>query len=186
MVHKAPDDFAAIVDQRITKHRADEAAREAQRQAAEAQRIAEAEERARAQAQAEAAEIRRQADAKAARDAQASAEVVLEKLPEAVRAGVIEPQRAERIGGLVASLQADAVIQGARVAANEPASVKLGDLADRLGFPLRADFIETTLGIKPAGRAGAAVLFQPRQVPAIIAALRQHLERVAASISRAA
>ena len=40
LVHKAADDFAAVLDHRITKHRADEAAREAHRQAAEAQRIA--------------------------------------------------------------------------------------------------------------------------------------------------
>ncbi len=56
IVHKAADDFAAVLDQRITKHRADEAAREAARQAAEAQRIAAA-----AQAHAEKAEREAQA-----------------------------------------------------------------------------------------------------------------------------
>ena len=71
-------------------------------------------------------------------------------------------------------------------AANEPATVKLGDLADTLGFPLRADFIEQVLGIKPAGRDRAAILYRPRQVPDIVSALQQHLARVQAGLSKAA
>jgi len=70
LVHKAADDFAAVLDARISKHRADEAAREAARQAAEAQRIAAAEQRAREQAEREAAQ--RIAD-EAAKLAQAAA-----------------------------------------------------------------------------------------------------------------
>ncbi len=49
LVHKAADDFAAVLDARITKHQADEARREQERQAAEAARIAAAEQRAREQ-----------------------------------------------------------------------------------------------------------------------------------------
>jgi putative phage-type endonuclease len=49
LVHKAADDFSAVLDARITKHQADEARREQERQAAEAARIAAAEQRAREQ-----------------------------------------------------------------------------------------------------------------------------------------
>ena len=60
---------------------------------------------------------------------------------------------------------------------NEPATVNMGALADMLGFSLRADFIATVLNIQPAGRAGAAVLYRPSQVPLIVAALQRHLDK---------
>ncbi len=54
LVHKAADDFAAVLDARIAKHQADQAAREVQRQREESVRIAAAERLAREQAEARA------------------------------------------------------------------------------------------------------------------------------------
>ena len=54
LVHKAADDFAAVLEARIAKHQADQAAREAQRQREESVRIAAAERLAREQAEARA------------------------------------------------------------------------------------------------------------------------------------
>lgn len=63
VIHKAADDFEVLVQSRIATHKAAEAKKEADRQAAEAARIAAAEQRAREQAEAAAAEAQRQAQA---------------------------------------------------------------------------------------------------------------------------
>jgi len=189
LVHKAADDFAAVLDQRITKHRADEASREAARQAAEAQRVAEAERRAAAEAEArlraeQETQARREREAAEAdrlrieRESQAQAADILQKLPEAVKAGAIEPDRAERIGGLVASLAAGSVISTAKAAANEPATLKLGVICERLGFSLTEAFI-AGLGIERRGSDKRAVLYRESDWPAIKAALITKLQELA-------
>ena len=186
LVHKAADDFAAVLDQRITKHRADEASREAARQAAEAQRAAEAERRAAAEAEArlraeQETQARREREAAEAdrlrieRESQAQAADILQKLPEAVKAGAIEPDRAERIGGLVASLAAGSVITTAKAAANEPATLKLGTICDRLGFTVSAAFLADTLHIRPARTDDRAALFTESQFQTLCRQLASHV-----------
>jgi len=186
LVHKAADDFAAVLDQRITKHRADEASREAARQAAEAQRVAEAERRAAAEAEArlraeQETQARREREAAEAdrlrieRESQAQAADILQKLPEAVKAGAIEPDRAERIGGLVASLAAGSVISTAKAAANEPATLKLGVICERLGFTVTAAFLADVLHIPHRGTDKAAKLYRESDWPLICSQLRSHI-----------
>jgi putative phage-type endonuclease len=53
---------------------------------------------------------------------QASAAVAMQKLPEAVAVGAIDPQAAERIGSLVASMAADSAISAAQKASRVAAS----------------------------------------------------------------
>ena len=186
LVHKAADDFAAVVRSRIAQHREAEAAKETKRQAEEAARIAEAERRAAAEAEArlraeqetlarrerEAAEADRQ---RIEREAQAQAANILQKLPEAVKAGAIEPDRAERMGGLVASLAASSVISTAKAAANEPATLKLGTICERLGFTVNAAFLADVLHIRAADSAGRAVLYRESQWPVICQQLQSHI-----------
>lgn len=186
LVHKAADDFGAVVRSRIAQHREAEAAKEAKRQADEAARIAEAQRRAAAEAEArvraeQEAQARREREAAEAdrlrieRESQAQAADILQKLPEAVKAGAIEPDRAERIGGLVASLAAGSVITTAKAAANEPATLKLGTICDRLGFTVSAAFLADTLHIRPARTDGRAALFTERQFGVICAQLVSHV-----------
>jgi hypothetical protein len=190
LVHEAPDVFVLRVQARIDGHRQAEAAKEAARQAAEAARIAAAEQRAREQAQREAeariAEQQRQErerQERVQREALAQndgAEVLtLPALP------VSEPARPAAVA-MPTQAAPQLVRAAAAPAANEPATVNMGALADTLGFPLRADFIAQTLGIQPAGRDRAAVLYRPSQVPLIVAAMQRHLARVLAGLSVAA
>lgn len=217
LVHKAADDFAAVLDQRITKHRADEAAREAKRKADEAARIAAAEQRAREQEAARIAEEQRKKEAEEAAQHAATlqaAQTIAEKLPEAVAAGAIEPDRAERIGGLVAKLTADAVIENAMKGpvntegpahlapqpavglnfddrgvlaptykpasrADEPATLKLGAICERLGFVVSAAFLADVLHIPAAGRDRSAVLYRESQWPVICRQLQAHIGAMA-------
>ena len=63
-------------------------------------------------------------------------------------------------------------------AADEAPTLKLGQIADRLGFALRGDFI-SRLGIEPAGRDKAAVLYRESQWPLIKSALVKHIGSLA-------
>ena len=149
LVHKAPDDFAVLVQARIATHRATEAERERKRKADEEARIA--------------AEAKRLADEQI-RQAQAAAAPVA---PMAAPA----PQPV-----LVATAAPALTIPAARLDAS--ATLKLGDITDRLGFALRAEFIGSVLGVQPAGRNGAATLYREAQFAQIVAALQVHLVRV--------
>jgi hypothetical protein len=60
-------------------------------------------------------------------------------------------------------------------AADEPATLKLGTICDRLGFTVTAKFVTETLGIQPAGTAKAAILFRESQFPALCDALVDHI-----------
>jgi putative phage-type endonuclease len=55
--------------------------------------------------------------------------------------------------------------------------LKLGKIAERLGFTLTADFL-TTLGFEPAGTAGAAKLYHEADFPRICAALIDHISSI--------
>ena len=109
------------------------------------------------------------------RESQAQAADILQKLPEAVKAGAIEPDRAERIGGLVASLAAGSVISTAKAAANEPATLKLGVICERLGFTVTAAFLADVLHIPHRGTDKAAKLYRESDWPLICSQLRSHI-----------
>jgi putative phage-type endonuclease len=58
-----------------------------------------------------------------------------------------------------------------------PPTLRLGQIGERLGFALTADFIRT-LGFEPAGRDKAAVLYHEGDFAHICAALVQHINQV--------
>lgn len=171
LVHKAGDDFAAVLDQRITKHRADEAAREAQRQAAEAQRIAAAAQAAREQAEREAAQRATDEAAKLAQAAAAPA-VVKESLTVAPLP-VAEP--AKPVQAMPTHAAPQLVRPAAAPAANEPATLKLGVICERLGFTVTAAFLADVLHIPHRGTDKAAKLYRESDWPLICSQLRSHI-----------
>jgi predicted phage-related endonuclease len=147
LVHKAGDDFAAVLDQRISKRRADEAERERKAAEARAAEVAAAEERGRRQAAEQAAAEQRQRDeaaAQAARDAAAPAAAALAPVPPIV---ATVPPAAPAVPAI-----APAVTLAARSvpAANEPATLTLGMICERLQFTVRADFLADVLHVSPA------------------------------------
>lgn len=168
LVHKAADDFAAVLDQRITKHRADEA--EKARKAAELQArlIAEAEQRAREQEAARIAEQQRQqtaAEFEAKRQADAALAAAAAPAPKESTEGQ-QPQQVLKAtpatadatdrgtaanvsprGGAMGAGQPAAA--GPAVAA-EPATLTLGMICERLQFTVRADFLADVLHVSPA------------------------------------
>lgn len=59
---------------------------------------------------------------------------------------------------------------------NSPPTLRLGQIAERLGFRyLNADFL-SKLGFEPSGRSGAALLFHEHEFPDICAAMVAHIE----------
>lgn len=62
--------------------------------------------------------------------------------------------------------------------ADEPATLKLGDICGRMGFTMTAAFVAETLGIKPARIDGTARLYRTSDFGHICAALRRHLDLV--------
>ncbi len=160
LVHKAADDFAVVVDARIAKHRADEAAKEAARQEAEAQRIADAERRAAAEAE---ARLRQQKEFTEGRDAQ---QVLKAEPATADATDRAVPANTSPGGGPMGAGQP---------AANEPATLKLGTICERLGFTVSAAFLADVLHIRAADTAGRAVLYRESQWPVICQQLRSHI-----------
>ncbi len=65
------------------------------------------------------------------------------------------------------------------VRANVSPSLRLGQIADRLGFALPADFLRT-LGFEPAGKDRAAVLYHEHEFASICAALIRHIGSIQA------
>ena len=168
LVHKAADDFAAVLDQRITKHRDDEAEKARKAAEAEARRVAEAEERGRQRAAAELAEQQRQqaaAEAEAKRQADAALATAAAPAPNDITEGQ-HPQQVLKAtpatadatdrgtaanvsprGGAMGAGQPAAA--GPAVAA-EPATLTLGMICERLQFTVRADFLADVLHVSPA------------------------------------
>ncbi len=74
---------------------------------------------------------------------------------------------------------ASVVAMPVRASLNEstPPSLRLGQIGERLGFGLTADFLKS-LGFEPAGRDKSAILFHESQFPQICAALVRHINQV--------
>jgi len=166
LVLKAPDDLAAVVQNRISVHQAKEAARieAARARIAEQERIkAEAAAQARADAEIAAATAAAQAEA-----ARASAETIAKAQAEQVFQPVAVVQTATE----VAAYQVDVL---------GPPTMKLGQIADRLGFTLSANFLDS-LGFKPQATDGRALLFNEADFPRMCAVLVRHIQRVAQGV----
>ena len=183
LIHKPADDFAAALDSRIAKHRAEEAAREAQRKADEAARIAQAEQRAREQEAARLAEVQRQAEAAATAAAQAIAQAAapapapMEHAPvQAVSAPAAAPTvRVKCDGNHGGPRCADPECWNDIPAANDPATLKLGTICERLGFVVSAAFLADVLHIQHAATDKRAMLYRESQWPLICQQLRSHV-----------
>jgi len=177
LVLKAPEDMAAVVQNRITAHQAKEAARvevDRARIAAEERAKAEAAERIRADAEiaAATAQARAQAHAQAQADAaarRASDEAIAKAKSEQVLAPVA-PVVIAQTATEIAPYQVDVLL-------GQP-TLKLGHIADRLGFSLTADFLRH-LGFEPAATDKAARLYHENDFPRMCAVLVRHIQRVA-------
>jgi putative phage-type endonuclease len=181
IVHKAPDDFALAVRARVDAHRASEVKREADRVAAEARRMEAERERIREEERTRAAKIEAEriareriepAQQQRIRDEQAKAQMAMPAAP------------------IQAPTPAPAVVEFKRPVpapvSDEPATLKLGTICERLGFTVNAAFLADTLNIHPAGTDKRAVLFRESQWPVICRQLTSHISAMAELYEQAA
>lgn len=172
LVMKANDDLLVLIKSRISDHEA----KKAEALEAERERIR-AEEQAKAQRDAEAKVA---ADARAASDAEAAARRAAALAPPQEQAPALNQQAQAAIESV--AVQAANVVQmraapaPAAVPATAP-SLKLGSIAERLGFTLTADFLKS-LGFEPAATDRASKLYHEADFPHICAALVRHIEGV--------
>lgn len=202
IVLKAADDLTSLVKMRIAEHEAAEAAKaEALRaKIAEEERVkaeAAAAEKVR-QEQAEAARVAAEAEAAERSRVAAETKRQLEQQAASVAAARAREEAAVRAVAAVPAplLGAETLaddpgfqevqaapaqvtpIAAARPAAGAPPTLRLGQIAERLGFSLTADFL-AQLGFGAAGRDRAAVLYHEADFPRICAALIRHVTAVA-------
>ena len=156
VIQKQDDDFRLAVNTRIESHQRAEAEKaERARQQQE-----EARQRAEAQAQAEAA-------ARAAASA-ATATPVTETTADDVDFQEVQPAPANMTP--IAAVRPT-------FSSTAPPGLRLGQIAERLGFSLTADFLGS-LGFAAAGRDRAAVLYHESDFPAICTSLIDHITNV--------
>jgi putative phage-type endonuclease len=155
LVRKAADDFGAAVRSRIAQHRAAEEARESARKKAEAERIAAAEQRAREEAEKAAAQA-----------------VAMRPAPAPISQAYAPQQRP------MLPVQGPAPVAPAP-RPDEPATLKLGTICERLGFTVSAAFLADVLHIKPAKAEGASKLYTERQFSLICRQLQSHVSAMA-------
>ena len=155
LAHKAADDFKAVVSSRIATHKANE-----ERKARE-----------KAEAEARAAEATRVAQEAAARTAaEASA-----KASAATPAPAPAPMVAAPVSAPPAPAPATTTPR-----ADEPATLKLGDICGRLDFTVTAAFVGDTLHIRPAKTEGNRPgLYTERQFGLICRQLQSHVSAMA-------
>ncbi|WPB58605.1 YqaJ viral recombinase family protein [Xylophilus sp. GOD-11R] len=182
LVLKANDDLTALVRTRIADHqRQEEAKAEAQREQIRAEERARAEREARVaeqqRLQAEQQERERQTEAQRKTEA---AERQRQQAAESTRAVV---QTATAAAQAAAAPPAEPEILTPNTfeepAADEVPTLRLGQMAERLGFALPGAFL-STLGFEPAGKERAAPLYRESDWLRITAALVAHINRVRA------
>jgi predicted phage-related endonuclease len=200
IVLKAADDLTTLVKTRIAEHEAAKAAQlEAERERIRAEEQARAQREAReaeAQRERERQEELRQQELQKARDDQAAiaaaaasqqlAAPVAEDLSNLVREkaqeAVAEIDAAQAISTAQRSAAAGHAVARPLVptlAPTTPPSLKLGQIAERLGFALSADFLRQ-LGFAPAAKVGAHGVYHEADFPHMLAALVRHIESVQA------
>jgi putative phage-type endonuclease len=181
IVHKAADDFEALVSSRIATHQAAEAERERKRVEAEQQRIAAEAERLAAKKIEDArvaalAEQRRQ-DA-AAESVRVAAAAAPAPTIAAEQAELIERGRVIVDDIITAEILQAAVIRPNTVAPrqDEPATLKLGDINARLA-PLKLDAAGMAeLGVSPARTEGAAKLYRESDFERLLCGIAKHVD----------
>ena len=166
------DDFRTLVAARIDTHRAAEARKEAERQAAEAARIAAAEQRARDEAAA-AERQRLEADARAAEQARQD-----EQDREDARRHALDLERQAATVPAPIKMQ---IVPPSAPSQPEPATLNLGAICARLGFTVSAHFVGDVLGIQPAATDKRASLYTERQFGLICERIAAHVRTLAAT-----
>jgi len=170
IVLKHPEDMQMLVTVRINEHKAKEAARlEVERARIEQQERLKAEAAAKARADAEIAAATALAQQKAA---SASAEAIAKAQAEQSKPAPAPIQPA--LAAIENVVTQQPVCQIAQTDKTPP-TLKLGVIAERLGFVLKADFLKQ-LGFEPAGQDRAAVLFHEADFLPICRALIEHIE----------
>lgn len=168
LVHKSADDFGPLVAARVVQHRA-----------AEAAKIEAAEKRAREQEAARIAEQQRREEA-ARQAAEAAAKASEQAAAPAPAAVAVQACRPEDRAMLATPAGAQLVKAAAAALADEPATLKLGDICGRLGFTVTAAFVGDTLHIKPAQAIGNRPgLYTESQFVAICRQLQSHVSAMA-------
>lgn len=187
LIGKAPEDLRLVVSSRIAAHKAAEERKEAERQAAEAKRIAEAEERARRQAEAAAVERLRQEQAAAAAEqrrqeaAEAEAQRKAQEMEQLRQKAEQRAMAAADVGVVASPGQYPAPVRVLKVepVPMEPATLKLGTICERLGFTVTAAFLADTLHIKHSGTDKRAMLYRESDWPRICRQLASHVSAMA-------
>lgn len=150
VIHKAPDDFALLVQARIDAHHAAEAKRlEAERERIRAEEAAKAE---------RAMLVEKQMQ-------------MLDRAEDA--AIVVKPSEVAAVTETQVSTQAD-----------EPATLKLGTICDRLGFTVTAGFLADTLHIPHRATDKRAMLYRESDWPLICRQLASHISAVSELYSK--
>jgi predicted phage-related endonuclease len=178
VVHKAADDFKALVQNRVAAHKADQLAKEE----AIRQRIQE-EERVKAENEARVKLEKEQADA---REAQAQAD---RDVAAAAPAPAPAPVHVEQTAAPAAASTVNVVSMGERrpapapvAAPTTPPTLKLGEINARLaptGLQTSGDGLRA-LGFEPAARNGTAVLYHETNWPLMLAAMVTGIEALQA------
>jgi putative phage-type endonuclease len=162
IVLKANDDFRSLVENRIAAHTADEAQKEAaQREQIRAEELAKIER--------ETVAIAAELVAKAARleAEQAEALVVAELVP--------APSTVVTFGNLLTTREQFNKTYGVPSKATSLPTLKLGQISERMGFTLTADFLKL-LGFEPAASDRASKLYHEADFAHICAALVDHIQ----------
>ena len=171
---KPADDFRAQVEARVAQHQAAEAEKARKAAEAEAARIAAAEQRAREQEAARiAAEQQRAADMERAR-------IVAAEIKASPNAAEIKADL-QALHDTALKAAAEALAQSAApTPADEPATLTLGAICDRLQFTVRAEFVADVLHIKPAASpVKGRGLYTETQFRAICRQLQSHVGAMA-------
>ena len=194
LVLKAPDDLAAIIANRVT---AEQQRQEAERERILAELAAKLQREAEAKARDDAAQIALQLAAENERN---QALALANQAPIATISGAdfapattaLQAREYEQNQAVALTQQAQAAIETVAPPADNvvpmraapvPAertgtpTLKLGQIADRLGFTLTADFLKG-LGFEPAATDRASKLYFEADFPLILAALVRHIEGV--------
>lgn len=169
IVLKQPDDLTMLVKSMIADHQAAEQARmDAERERIRQEVAVGLQREAEAKARAEAAEIAATAEPDPVVAAPAPAIELV--------GGSMRPPKFDSSGAFGAVAFGSARSNGARTGTP---TLKLGQIAERLGFTLTADFLKS-LGFEPAATDRASKLYFEADFALILAALVQHIEGVQA------
>ncbi len=184
LIHKAPDDFALLVQARVDAHRA----AEARRLEAERERIR-AEETAKSQRDAEQAAAAKAEHDRMAAEAIAKASQALQVTTQpAASGGQVDGSRAAESHPGVCSghTQRGQTNPPASPIADEPATLKLGVICERLGFTVTAQFLADVLHVPHRATDKAAKLYRESDWPLICKQLVSHVGAMAELYEREA